>query len=386
MAKTRETAKKHGASSGRPRGISDALYKELGSIGKQRYPLEPAGLVGRTHVLNTPAVRARAGANATPDRLAPCAAEALRDIVANMRDHTNRFIAEAALATLSKYEDKLIYERQELLQKEHGISINVYAERRREVISTIIFELKSEKAYESEAAEPDILQVSEPILRPPPVESVAREATWLYCSLVASYLVNDELLRLGGSPERYNTPNVCLYERHVRFLLKAHHYLYVMSVFDDKSIKHLNAQLKQIVSYGPLQDMIYMAYVYSDNEQLIASGARDSALVLIRKLWDTWYGTARGQTSSESVLGAMASTVLSFRHTLPGVDVLNLKDMDSNEVRFGISYAETVFRQVLAHRDVIQNRKRNILRNYTAQARWLKNMNQRLQAVIHEGL
>jgi hypothetical protein len=55
--------------------------------------------------------------------------------------HTRR-IAEAAFALDETYQGKLIYERQQLLAENHGISQNTYAEHRREVFNEIIFDLE----------------------------------------------------------------------------------------------------------------------------------------------------------------------------------------------------------------------------------------------------
>lgn len=141
----------------------DPLYTELNEIGRQLYPLEPAGLKGRRHLLKCPAVLRCSEPDPAPEQLAYLASKVLAAAIQRVRPLRDRYIAEAIFGTTDLYRGKIVAERQKELFSKHTISVNTYAERRPHALDSVMFYLNLEIPV-SEPMETDVDSSVQPLL------------------------------------------------------------------------------------------------------------------------------------------------------------------------------------------------------------------------------
>jgi hypothetical protein len=353
LAKSSRTSAKTRRSSGKVQAndMADPLARLKGALevmGRTRYPLDPALLLEQELVLESPAVMARAGLGAPPDRLAQAASEVLREIVTDIRDDTDRHVAEAALATDSSYEGKGIKERQDLLYERYKITTDIYADHRRPVFWKITYELR---AYRSS---PQTYGIT-------PVQSseVGATATRLYyASIATKVLITDRARLLGDDVLLLREPNLPLYFAHVTFLLTAHRYLHTIDAVESVARPELTSILQQVIANGPLKDLIYLAHIYGGRDQLYyPPGAPDAeADRLLRTIWRDWYEGQEANAEVGSELHSLSIAVLQFRNTLPMIDTLHpSNDFLSNELEPAIKFALRILRDATTYKSPIRH-------------------------------
>jgi hypothetical protein len=377
MAKSGHTSAKSGESLGEKPDDLDRLYKELAKVGKRPYPLDSAAFIEQEcpHLLACPAVKKYAGQGASTHQLAEAACEALRHIILAFEDETYRRIAEAAFAVDKTYQGKPIYERQELFTKSHGISVNIYAEHRREVFTKISFELRRK-------ADSDAPSWSDPVrLVPVPTYQVARRASQFYFACVATRLINEELPKLQGNrPNGIIRDNPELSDCHIAFLLKTSHYLYLHPQSQDELVTDsLQQLLGTIVENGPFRDVIYLAYAHADPREDYSSPYDLRAAT--HRVWTGWYDcqcSDRPNTGAE--LEAITKALAEFRHALP-TSSLDPRAADDSEVKAARSSARAVFDSAVTSLD-----RELYLPRYGEHGKWLSKMNRRLDHAVRKGL
>jgi hypothetical protein len=380
MAKSgRDTAKPGRSSSQTLAPDDDALYHELGKIGKRPHPLDPQTLLGREHLLGSPAVLRRGGANATEEHLAQCASEVLKESIANIADEKSRRIAEAVFAVNKHYIGKLIYERQAVLAAHHYISENEYADCRPGVIQKLIWQLQNP---------------GQAGVRPPAVDSfpvralyVCQPASYFYYATIAIALIESELPELEHAPSSRD-PYPSLYESHVTFLLKAHQFLHAPVELYEHTETLLSALLEQIVALGPFHDILYLAYAYSTPPSLSFRLDHSYDVEIDEKLRTAWYAWYRSQRNStgESPLRVISQKVATFRNSLP-----NVVKLDPNYPNPEMDVAETIgaglFAAVLPYIGELRGRSgRRLYATESARSNWYKRMLRRLPEAVNKDL
>lgn len=314
----------------------EALYKELGEIGRESYPLDPAGLLRRKHLLACPTVIASAGRGASREQLARWASLTLHKVIRDLRDETDRLIAEAIFAAAPPYENKQVGERQALLAEEHGIGIDVYNDSRRDVLIKVIYGLRSYSFAPAFS------------IFPMPASDVGATATTFYYATVATRIVLTERVRLlGDLAGQLAEPNLTLFDAHVRFLLKAQRYLHTISRHEDLVLPELTAIYDKIVASGPLRDMLYLALLYGGRDTLSYPPEMFDyhADLYLRGAWKTWYEYQElgngGETGGE--LHTLSLSTLQFREKLPIVRHLDERDrLNADEITDAARTAHTV--------------------------------------------
>lgn len=363
-------------------------------MGKQPYPLKPDVLFGREHLLACPAVLARAGQGASPQELAQAASEVLSELIVGLPDETDRRIAEAAFAYEEAYQKKSIGERQDRLNQLYGISKNVYADRRLEVFSKLIYGLQ---------AGPQAPIGALP-LHP---ATVGKTATLFYYATVATRLLVSERIRLlGPNAPLLRWPNPALYSSHVKFLLFAHRYLYTLHNLEAAAKPHLEPILNEIVASGPFDDSVYLAHIYGglDEPGLREPELNDAADRRLQDVWRAWYKNQDDSgADAGSALHTVSTAVLRFRNNLPIVSGLDtettrqLTETDHHasqlqkEVRSGIELAQGVLKQYLdpeaiSRRQTDKHSRPRMLTDIfdtpKAREKWLADMMKQVEAIV----
>jgi hypothetical protein len=287
LAKTSPTSAQNRRSSGETPDTKDplkeALYKELGSIGRRPYPLTPATLLGRKYLHRSTAVVARAGKDASDERSAQCASEVLHELITHLPDDTDRRVAEAAFALDPLYQGHPIYKRQELLTEYYAISVDEYAARRPDVFKQIIFGLRMDATPQPRVVEEGAGIVSLP------VEVVLATAMDLYCASVATRILISERRRVLGKYVHYfRSPNPHFYRCYVRFLLASHRYLHTADEYERATAAALTEVHMRILKNGPFDDPVYLAHVYGGSDGP-SKQIRDDYDAALRGAWSTWY-------------------------------------------------------------------------------------------------
>jgi hypothetical protein len=264
-------------------------------------------------------VIASAGRGASREQLARWASLTLHKLIRDLRDETDRLIAEAIFAAAPAYENKQVGERQALLAEEHGIGIDVYNDSRRDVLIKVIYGLRS---YSFAPA----LSIV-----PMPASDVSATAATLYYATVATRIVLTERVRLlGDLASRLDEPNLTLFDVHIRFLLTAQRYLHTIGRHRDLVLPELTAIYDKIVASGPLRDMLYLALLYGGRDTLsYPPGTFDyQADLYLRGAWKEWYEYQElgngGETGGE--LHTLSRSTLQFREKLPFIHHLDQVD------------------------------------------------------------
>ncbi len=398
MAKTRTTSANTGQSSGELRAADDdllnALKRELEIIGRRPYPLDPGVLIRHDLVLGCPAVVARAGPNAPRDLRAKKAGDVLREIIATVRDDTDRWIAEAALAANSGYEGKRIYERQELLVKEHGITKDIYADHRISVFWKLVYALRAPLLDDaSSLISPSVARVAS--LHPSQVGALA---TRLYYMIIATKVLTTARLRLlGGDALLLREPNLPFYSLHVTFLLIAHRYLHTMTAPEKVAKPDLADIYQRIVASGPLPDIVYLAHIYGgrDEPEYPPGAPNDKADRLLRLAWKEWYERQEwADADIDSDLDLMAIAVGEFRDSLPTLPQLQPDDKSLlYEIKPAVDLTRELFRRATIYKPPLGENAphqppllSDVLTTPDARDTWVREMIGQLQATVRSEL
>jgi hypothetical protein len=335
LAKIGTSSPKSGQSSGKVQ--ADPLQRALEVIGRRPHPLDPDVLAEHDPVLKCPAIVARAGFGASPHEVAQAASDVLREIITEIRDDTDRRVAEAAFAVDEDYEGKNIEGRQELLYERYGITKDMYAEHRKPAFWKVTFRLRLAPSQ----------AISVVHLHP---MRVAETATLLYYASIATrVLIADRLRLLGDDALLVHEPNLPLYSAHITFLLTAHRYLHTIDAFEDMAKPELTRIFQQVVTNSPLQDIIYLAHIYGGRDRpYYPPGAdQEGADRLLRTTWKKWY-ERQESADVDTELHSLCMAVLEFRNTIPMVPPLDplhpIAEDFSNELQQGTACALKILR------------------------------------------
>lgn len=146
---------------------NNPLCQELGKIGRLLHPLDPAKLIGRAALLDTPTMNPISGAHASEADRAHYAVKAIRIAISRVTPLRDKHIAEAMFG-LGEFDGKTVEARKEMLESDpYHVTRDEYAKRRPWALENVALnltyaykELSSEAQYSSTAPPAPFIEIA----------------------------------------------------------------------------------------------------------------------------------------------------------------------------------------------------------------------------------
>ena len=282
----------------------DPLFVELGKIGRLRNPLEPARLTQYDRLLASKEVQRRSGTNASRERLATCASEALRAAVDTITAEPDCHVGQAVFG-VAAFDGLQIGRRQERLYEEHGITIDEYKTRRPRIVQIVMFYLEREEPDTTLGPphpRPDNNKRLSPNSGPPefiPIADLAAELHYAGLACIFAYQ-GSRGGKVRKKRPRPRNPQACLdamLDSYARFLIAWQSHL---PEFNDR---HLRQDIRELLSATTRSIRSASPFTMQDETIVIRylqhGGIRNPETQRIYNTWVKWCGVAPFENDTE---------------------------------------------------------------------------------------